>query len=87
MAMDADQMDRTRAEFVEREIDLSYTFLDVSSTEKGLDETHSQAVLRKARVGYETAARFLGDVRDPAVKDRLHVELERLLKALDGAGG
>jgi hypothetical protein len=86
--MDADQIDRTRAEFVEREIDLSYTFLDLASTERELgDNAHAQAVLCKARLGYETAARFLGDVRDLAARDRLQVELERLLKALDGAGG
>lgn len=88
MAMDAAQMDRTRAEFVEREIDLSYTFLDLASTEKGLgDLVHAQAVLRKARLAYETAARFLGEVRDLAARDLLQVELERLLKVLDGAGG
>lgn len=86
--MDADQIDRTRAEFVEREIDLSYTFLDLASTEKGLgDLVHAEAVLRKARLAYETAVRFLGDVRDLGAKDRLRVESERLLKALEGAGG
>ena len=87
MAMDAAQMDRTRAEFVEREIDLSYTFLDLAATEKGLDEMHSQAVLQKARLAYETAVRFLGDVKDPGAQDRLRVESERLLQALNGAGG
>ncbi len=85
--MNPAQMDRTRAEFVEREIDLSYTFLDLASTEKGLDDIHSEVVLRKARLGYETAARFLGDVRDLEARDRLHKELERLRTSLEGAGG
>ncbi|HYL72633.1 MAG TPA: hypothetical protein VEU96_00425 [Bryobacteraceae bacterium] len=81
-------MDRTRAEFIEREIDLAFTFLDLASTEKGLgDEIHAQAILRKARLGYETAARFLSDVKDTEAKDRLQTELERLLQALDRAGG
>jgi len=83
--MDADQ---TRIEFVEREIDLSFTFLNLASTERGLgDEPHAQSVLSKARLGYETAVRFLGYVRDLEAKDRLEVELERLLRALDRAGG
>lgn len=69
--------------FVENEIDLSTTFLDLARTEASMNEPAAvKSLLAKARLGFETAARFLSAIESPEERDRLRTKLDRLAERI-----
>jgi hypothetical protein len=81
-----DTAERERIRFVENEIDLSMTFLDLARTEAELDEPAAVATLvGKARVGFETAGRFLNGIASTPERERLRAKLDRLGQLLSKA--
>lgn len=66
-----------RIEFLDRELDISQTFLDVAEIE--IDDPERCAVAkRNARRAYDTVLTWIGSVRDVDALRRLNVKLALL---------
>lgn len=70
-----------RIEFLDGELDISQTFLDVAEIE--IDDPERCAVAkRNARLGYDTVLTWIGSVRDVDALGRLSVKLALLRERL-----
>ena len=75
--------EQTRIEFLDSELDLAQTFLDVADLEA--DDPERRAMAEKnARAGYETVVAWIGVVRDWQESERLKAKLVRLENRLVG---
>lgn len=77
MEMNADE----RIEFIERELNLSHALLDVAGPKPLTD------LIAKARLGYENAILWIGNVPDPMKLLRITAKLDRLKERLAGTPG
>ncbi|HEX4231981.1 MAG TPA: hypothetical protein VHZ07_25160 [Bryobacteraceae bacterium] len=74
--------EKTRIEFLEGELDISHTFLDVAEIE--VDDPERSAVAeRNARMGYDTVLTYIRLVRDGDALLRLNSKLARLKDRLE----
>ena len=78
----ADQSERSRIEFLDHELDLCETFLDVSVVESA-DLTAACAARSKAQKGYDVALTWISSIQDASQRDRLMTRLFNLRKRLD----
>ncbi len=78
--------ERERIRFVENEIDLSTTFLDLARTEASMDEPAAvKSLMEKARLGFETAGRFLNGIESTKERERLQTKHDHLAQLLSAA--
>jgi hypothetical protein len=77
-----DAKEALAASFIENEIDLSNTLLDVADLEVDHPEARVSAT-EKAQVGYRTALQWIGKLKDRGEFDRLTLRLARLKERLD----
>jgi hypothetical protein len=74
--------EQNRIEFLDGELDLCQTFLDVADIEA--DDPERQALARtNAQRAYETALAWIGFVRNGDESDRLNAKLGRLKERLE----
>ncbi len=74
--------ERTGIDFLDAELDLCQTFLDVADNEK--DHPESAAFARtKAQQGYQTVLDWIATVHDPQNLNRLTAKLHRLKERID----
>jgi hypothetical protein len=85
VAGDSEQsrFEEIRIEFLDRELDISHTYLDVAEIEADDDPEHCAAAKRNARIGYDTVLTWIGLVRDGEVLQRLNMKLARLKDRLE----
>jgi hypothetical protein len=76
------ETDRNRYEFLDTDLELCFTFVNVVQTELALDDWDAaKRALNKAEQGYATIEQFLPHVRN----NDLRIEIERRLDALRSA--
>lgn len=76
--------DRLSIDFIENEVNLSNTFLDLAEAEQ--DEPDRVAQVRaKAQQGFDVATTWIGKIHNASERDRLASKLDRLKRRLDGA--
>lgn len=74
--------EQNRIEFLDGELDLCQTFLDVAEIE--VDDPEREALAKKnARQGYETALGWIGGVQSGGELERLSAKLARLKERLE----
>lgn len=78
----ADQPELSRIEFLDHELDLCETFLDVAVVESA-DLSAACAARSKAQKGYDVALTWISSVQDTSERDRLMTRLFNLRKRLD----
>ncbi len=77
------ETERAGIEFLDRELDLCQTFLDVAATE--VDDAQAEAMaMQNARLGYQTVLAWIGTVRSGQEYERLSVRLGLLRERLEG---
>ncbi len=77
---------RERIRFVENEIDLSTTFLELARTEATMNEPAAvKTLIEKARLGFETAGRFLNGIESTEERERLRTKRDHLAQLLSAA--
>lgn len=83
---EVDHSEHARVQFLDNEIDLSHTFLDLAEIEKEdcAAATHARAAARK---GYTTALACMNHIHRTEDWHRLMVKLFRLKARLDGRSG
>jgi hypothetical protein len=69
--------EESRIEFLDRELDISQTFLDVAELEAG-DPERCETAEKNARIAYDTARTWIGSVRDADALGRLNLKLALL---------
>ena len=75
---------RNRLDFLQTELGLCFTFVDLAKTERRIgDRDAASRLLDKAETGYATIARFLLDVENPDQKSELAQKLAELRSRLD----
>jgi hypothetical protein len=77
-----DSAELARIEFLDAEIDLCHTFLNVAETEAREPEMAARAT-RRARQGYEKASALLVTVRHLRELDRLTIKLYSLRERME----
>lgn len=73
--------EQARIEFLDRELDLCKTFLEVAENEAHDPEREAQA-MNNARKGYETVSAWIGLIRSGEELERLSLKLSRLRERL-----
>ena len=71
-----------RIRFLDTELDLCKTFLDVAAVESG-DPTAAHAAMAKAQEGYDVVLTWIDSIHNETEKDRLMKKLFDLRKRLD----
>jgi hypothetical protein len=71
-----------RIEFLDRELDISQTFLDVAEIEAD-DPERCAVAKRNARMAYDTVLTWIGSVRDGEAMERLNMKLVQLKDRLE----
>jgi hypothetical protein len=75
--------DKERIEFLDNEINLCHTFLDLAAIDQ--DDLKVSAEARsKAQKGYDTAVAWIGAVRNAEERERLTAKLHLLQERLSG---
>ncbi|HWF47743.1 MAG TPA: hypothetical protein VG168_12110 [Bryobacteraceae bacterium] len=74
--------EEVRIEFLDRELDISQTFLDTAVLEAS-DPERCEVAKRNARIGYDTVLTWIGSVKNAEAMERLNVKLARLKGRLE----
>jgi len=80
-----DAAERARIEFLDNEIDLCQTFLDVAKIDAD-DPSAAACAKAKADVGYQTALGFVSTIRSAQQRGRIMGKLYQLRARLDEVG-
>lgn len=78
----ANDAEAPRIQFLENELDLCKTFLDVAAVEID-DPAAAHAAVAKAREGFDVALTWISSIRNETERDRLMNKLFDLRKRLD----
>ena len=78
----ANDSELPRIQFLENELDLCKTFLDVAEVDSD-DPAAAHAAIAKARQGYDVALNWIASIHSATERDRLMNKLFDLRKRLD----
>jgi hypothetical protein len=79
---DSQTSERLSIEFIENEVNLSNTFLDLADVEEDAPDRVAQ-VRAKAQQGYDVASTWIGKIHDASERERLGSKLDLLKQRLD----
>jgi hypothetical protein len=74
-------------EFLQSDLDLSFTMLKTAAIERASDPIHYQAALERARKALATIRILSGRVEDPASWQAIHDRTDRLERELEPLSG
>lgn len=78
----ADHSELSRIEFLDGELDLCETFLDVAAVESA-DPAAARTARSKAQQGYDVALTWITSIQNASERDRLMTRLFHLRRRLD----
>ena len=75
--------EKVLTDFLSRDLDLAFTFLQTPEVETGIDRARHSAAIQKARLAVETVQRFGGRVGNPQTRGQLRDRAAQLQAALN----
>ena len=74
---------RALIDFLNLDLDLAVTFLEMAKSETGLEPEHSDEALGKARIALQSIRQFQGRIEDPMEWQRIQDRADELVAILD----
>lgn len=77
------ETEQTRFEFLQSDVDICFTFIEVAQTELGLGDRDSAAqALERAQTGLDAIERLLPDLQRAGDREEIERKMERLRGAI-----